>query len=56
MGKLMLGSVLLFSVALPARAARDPNARRGAKRLLVYLGLADLAYLAALAGLYQRFQ
>ena len=55
MGKLILGSILFFSVALPARAARDANASRGARRLLLYLGMADMAYLALLAVLYQRF-
>jgi hypothetical protein len=45
---LLLMSVVLAAIALPALAARDPRPRRGFKRLLLGLFIANALYLAYL--------
>jgi hypothetical protein len=55
MGKLLLISIMIVAVAAPARAANDPNPVRGLKKLLVYVCLADTAYLFFVAFVYHRF-
>jgi hypothetical protein len=54
MGKLLLASVLLASVAIPVHAARDPNPRRGLARALVRTLLFDAAYALAVLFVYPR--
>jgi hypothetical protein len=53
-GKLILMSIMVATVAAGARAARAPNPVRGLRRLLIYLCLADAAYLFAVTVVYHR--
>lgn len=46
MKSLLLMSVLFATMVIPAIAARDPNPRRGAKRMLVMLLVFHLVYVA----------
>ncbi len=46
MKALLLLSILVVTVAVPALAARDANRRRGLWRMLLFLLLFDAAYLA----------
>lgn len=52
MKSLLLLSVVVAAIALPALAARDPRPRRGFRRLMVALLLANAAYLAYLTLLH----
>jgi hypothetical protein len=54
MSKLVLLSILIATIALPARAAREKNARRGLKKAVIYMMLFNLFYLFALRFLYGR--
>ena len=54
MGKLILISILIATVAIAARAAREPIPAQGLKRLLLYLCLFNAAYLFAVAVAYQH--
>ena len=54
MGRLIVISVLFFTAALPLRVAREPSPMRGLRKLLLYLCLADAAYLFALFFLMPR--
>lgn len=42
----LLMSVLFAGLAVPMLAARDPNPRRGVKRMVLFLLLFNAAYLA----------
>jgi hypothetical protein len=53
--KLILISVLLATIALPAVAARDTNPRRGLRRTIKYMALFYAFYLFGLLFLYGRF-
>jgi hypothetical protein len=55
MSKLILVSVLLATIALPALAARDANPRKGLLRTLTYMALFYAFYLFGLLFLYGRF-
>jgi hypothetical protein len=55
MSKLILVSLLLATIALPAVAARDANPRRGLRRTLVYMVLFYAFYLFGLTFLWGRF-
>ena len=44
MAKLILMSVLILTVALPAKAARDPHPVRGLKKAVVWFVLFNMAY------------
>ena len=52
MDKLILTSVLIASVALPAMAARDPVKIRGLKRSLLFFALFCAVYEAMVAYVY----
>ena len=54
MAKLLLVSVLIASVAIPALAARDPDPRRGLKRALWQTLLFDTLYALAVLYVYPR--
>jgi len=54
MGKLLLASVLLATVAIPVAAARDPDPRRGLERALWQTLLFDAAYALAVLFVYPR--
>lgn len=55
MSKLILISVLLATIALPAVAARDTNPRRGLRRTIKYMAIFYAFYLFGLLFLYGRF-
>jgi hypothetical protein len=44
MAKLILMSVLILTIALPARAARDPHPVRGLKKAILWFFLFNVAY------------
>ena len=54
MAKLLLVSILIAMIALPALAARDPNAQRGLKKTLVWFLAFNVFYLFAIRYLYLR--
>lgn len=54
MSKLLLLSILIASIALPARAAREKNPRRGLRKTIVYVLLFNVFYLFSLLFLYGR--
>jgi len=43
---LLLLSIVIAALVIPMRAARDPNPRRGVKRMLLWLFLFNALYLA----------
>jgi hypothetical protein len=53
--KLILISVLLATIALPATAARDADPRRGLRRTITYMTFFYAFYLFGLLFLYGRF-
>ena len=55
MSKIILLSILFMSIALPARAAREKNPRKGLRKTIVYMTLFNLFYLFSLIFLYGRF-
>jgi len=55
MGKAILVSILVATIAAPALAARDPNATRGLKRMLLFLFCFNLLWLALLQVVYLRY-
>jgi len=52
--KLLLLSVLIATIAIPALAARDPNPRRGVKRAVFFYLAFNLCYLFGLLYIYPR--
>ena len=46
MKALLLLSIVIAALVIPMRAARDPNPRRGVKRMLLWLFLFNALYLA----------
>ncbi|GHH01190.1 hypothetical protein [Comamonas sp. JC664] len=44
MAKLILMSVLILTIALPGKAARDPNPKRGLKKAILWFVLFNAAY------------
>jgi len=54
MGKYILISLLVATIAAPAAAARDRNPVRGMKRVVYYTVVFNILYTAALIGLYLR--
>ena len=54
MSKALLLSIVFAMVALPARAAREKDARKGLRKALLYLALFNLFYLFNLMFLYGR--
>jgi hypothetical protein len=55
MSKLILMSVLIAMIGIPARAAREKNPRKALKRVIVQMLIFDAFYLFALMYLYGRF-
>jgi hypothetical protein len=54
MSKLLLLSILIASIALPARAARERNSKRGLRKTILYMILFNVFYLFSLLFLYGR--
>lgn len=52
MGKLLLMSVVLATIAIPVVCARDRVARRGLKRMLLFLCLFNALYIVILLHVY----
>jgi len=52
MGKLILVSILVATVAVPVLGATDPRPRRGLGQTLLFLLLFNVAWLAVLALVY----
>ncbi len=52
MGKLILGSILIATVAAPVAGARAPTPRRGLGRALLALLLFDVVWVALLTLVY----
>jgi hypothetical protein len=52
--KLVLMSIMIATIAIPAVAARDPHPLRGLKRVVVYALIFDLIYAFAFLVLYPR--
>ena len=53
--KIILLSILFMSIALPARAARAKNPKKGLRQTILYMFLFNLFYLFSLIFLYGRF-
>lgn len=54
MAKLLLLSIILGTIAVPARAARDPNPRRGLDKALRGLAIFNFVYMLALLLIWHR--
>lgn len=54
MSKLFLLSILIATIALPARAAREKNSRKGLRKAILYMLLFNVFYLFGLLFLYGR--
>jgi len=54
MSKLMLLSIMIAMIALPARAARTKNPRAGFKKFVVHLLVFEAIYVFCLKFLYGR--
>lgn len=54
MRALLLMSILIATVAIPLWAARDPDARRGLWRTVVYMIVFNALYMLACVYLYHR--
>jgi hypothetical protein len=55
MAKMLLLSILVSMIALPALAARDPNPARGLKKTLFFWLAFNVFYLFAVRVLFFRF-
>ncbi|HEY2408695.1 MAG TPA: hypothetical protein VGI10_21970 [Polyangiaceae bacterium] len=55
MAKLLLLSIIIASIALPARAARDVNSRRGLRKVITLMLAFNLLYVLAIRFLYMHF-
>ena len=54
MGKIILISILLATIALPMRAARDPSPTRGLRRTVLWLVAFNVFYLIAIIYILPR--
>ena len=54
MAKLLLLSIMLGTVALPARAARNPSARAGFRKALIWVATFNIIYLISLRLIWHR--
>jgi hypothetical protein len=54
LSKILLLSILIAPIALPARAAREKNAKKGFRKAMVYMLLFNAFYLLTLLFLYGR--
>jgi hypothetical protein len=55
MSKLILMSIIIATVVIPTRAAREKNPRNGLRKAVVQMLLFEAFYLFALRFLYGRF-
>ncbi len=55
MKSLLLLSIVLSAIAIPYLTARDPNPRRGVRRMAVLVLAFNAAYLAYLTLVHARF-
>lgn len=55
MAKFLEITILIALIAIPARAARDPNPKKGLKRAIVYTIYFNLLYLFILMFVHGRF-
>ena len=55
MGKLILMSIIIFMIAVPARLSLEPDARKGMKKLVKQMLLFELFYLFLLRFVWGRF-
>jgi hypothetical protein len=53
--KLILLSILLMSILIPARAAAAKDPRKGLKRALIQMALFDLVYVLSVTYVFPRF-
>ncbi len=56
MAKLLLLSVIFATILLPARAAREKNAKRGFRKTVISLAVFNLLWILGLVFLYGRLQ
>ncbi len=54
MKKLILFSLIIASIAIPARASKEPNARIGFKKVLVQMAIFELIYLILITLVWVR--
>jgi hypothetical protein len=54
MQKLILISILVANVVIPVWASREPNARRGLKKAVVYMIVFNVVFLLAVRFIYPR--
>jgi hypothetical protein len=54
MGKLLLLSIIMGTIALPARAARDKNPRTGLRNTIRWLTAFNVLYVISLRLLWHR--
>jgi hypothetical protein len=54
MDKLVLLSLVLGTIALPAHAARDKNARAGLRKAMLWVAAFNLLYVISLRFLWHR--
>lgn len=54
MAKLLLLSIMLGTVALPARAARHKSARMGLRKALIWVATFNVIYLISLRLIWHR--
>lgn len=54
MKKLILFSIIIASIAIPARAARELNARAGLKKTLIQMAIFELVYLILVTLVWTR--
>ena len=52
MGKLLLISICVATIAIPSLCAREPNPRRGIKRMLLWMLVFNALYLGYLLRFY----
>lgn len=55
MQKIILGSILVITIALPAIAAKEPNPRRALQKALVWTLAGIIVYTFSVIFIYPRF-
>ena len=54
MSKLLLLSIVIATIALPARPSREPNSKNGLRKVIIWMLLFELFYVFALLFLVGR--
>jgi hypothetical protein len=54
MAKLLLLSIIIASIALPAKAAKERSPNVGLKKTVIYLAVFNLLYILALRFIYMH--